>query len=148
MASWTSPRVSASTLPISRVMSRANRSLRSRGSAPPEEDLRALRRGHEAPRGIRALAAATAASTSAVVDSGTGRSGPGLGGIAVLERRPRLRGHPLSVDVVAKNVISPDSISEVFYFLSLFRVAVYVYFCREINISVWHGKCIDFTQET
>ena len=102
MASWTSPRVSFSTLPISRVMSRANCFLalddELRGL---EEDLGALGRRHEAP---------------ALVGAGGGGDGRahvlrgrvledadqivGVGGVAVLERLAGAGRHPLAVDEV------------------------------------------------
>src|ERR1017187_2075589 len=69
MASWTSPRVSFSTLPISRVMSRAWSSLRSIRISAARKTISA-RRGAGTRRHLAnaRLAASTAASTSALFD--------------------------------------------------------------------------------
>ena len=102
MASCTSPRVSARTLPISRVMSWAYCSLRvSRISPAAIEDLGALGRGGETP-GLPGFAG----GGDGVVDVG----GVGglefaddvivVGGIDVLEGLAAVRGDPLAADEI------------------------------------------------
>src|ERR1700739_591391 len=71
MASWTSPLVSARTLPISRVLSRENSSLLATRSSAARNRIPA-RLGAGARRHVlyASLAAETAASTSSCADSG------------------------------------------------------------------------------
>ena len=103
IASWTSPRVSARTFPISRVMSRASSSLSTRQDrAGVVEDLGAPRRRQVSPRrvglpgrcdgGVDVLAAARRENTDEIVD---------VRGIPILDRTARRRGQPLAADEVA-----------------------------------------------
>ena len=107
IASWTSPRVSSSTLPISRVMSRANCSLRSAMICAARSRISA-RRGAGTWRHGRAGAVRGSERVARVFGRRLLENADQIvlvGGIAVLELAPGTGGHPLSVDEV---VPGPD----------------------------------------
>ena len=94
MASWTSPRVSSSTLPISRVMSRASISLRSASSCAARNSISA-RRGAGTSRqcSYARRAASIARSTSWLVDCwNTPTSSSALAGLRFSNRSPETDG--------------------------------------------------------